>query len=43
MNCSGDTALEGWAAVNLAMLPILFLAALALFFLTKTANKNERI
>ncbi|HBY11623.1 MAG TPA: MFS transporter, partial [Rhodobacteraceae bacterium] len=41
MNCSGNSALEGWAAVNLAMLPLLFLAALALFFLTKTANRPK--
>ena len=41
MNCSGNSALEGWTAVNLAMLPLLFLAALALFFLTKTANRPK--
>ncbi len=43
MNYSGNSALEGWAAVNLAMLPLLCLAALALFFLTNKAIKNERI
>jgi len=43
MNCSGNSALEGWAAVNLAMLPLLCLAALALFFLTNKAIKNKKI
>ncbi len=33
MNCSGDTAQEGWMAVNMAMLPFLVLATGALIWL----------
>jgi MFS family permease len=33
MNCSGGTAVEGWAAVNLAMIPFLALAGAALIWL----------
>ncbi len=33
MNCSGGTPQEGWAAVNIAMLPALLLAAAALAWL----------
>ncbi|WP_458790708.1 MFS transporter [Yoonia sp. MH D7] len=33
MNCSGGTAIEGWTAVNLAMVPFLILAGGALIFL----------
>ncbi len=33
MNCSGGTAQEGWTAVNLAMVPFLFLAGGALIWL----------
>jgi MFS family permease len=33
MNCSGGTAEEGWAAVNFAMAPFLFLAGAALIWL----------
>ncbi|WP_333684480.1 MFS transporter [Pontibaca methylaminivorans] len=33
MNCSGGTPVEGWTAVNLAMLPALVLAASALIWL----------
>ncbi len=32
MNCSGGTAQEGWAAVNLAMAPLICLAAAALLW-----------
>ena len=37
MNCSGSTAVQGWSAVNYAMLPFLILAAVSLgwFALTK--------
>lgn len=35
MNCSGGTAVEGWDAVNLAMIPFLILAAGALIWLRK--------
>lgn len=34
MNCSGGDAVEGWSAVNLAMVPLLALAAGALIWLT---------
>jgi MFS family permease len=34
MNCSGGTAQEGWASVNLFMLPFLALAGAALIWLT---------
>ena len=33
MNCSGGTAAEGWAAVNMAMVPFLVLAGGALIWL----------
>ncbi len=35
MNCSGGSAVEGWTAVNLAMLPFLLLAAAALIWLVR--------
>lgn len=34
MNCSGGSAVEGWSAVNLAMIPFLALAAGALIWLS---------
>ncbi|MGB5862698.1 MAG: MFS transporter [Sulfitobacter sp.] len=33
MNCSGGTAVDGWAAVNYAMIPFLLLAGIALLWL----------
>lgn len=33
MNCSGGSAQEGWTAVNMAMVPLLFLAGAALLWL----------
>ena len=33
MNCSGGSAVEGWTAVNLAMIPLLTLAGGALLWL----------
>lgn len=33
MNCTGGTAQEGWNAVNMAMIPLLFLAGAALLWL----------
>lgn len=33
MNCSGGTAVEGWNAVNMAMIPLLVLAGAALLWL----------
>lgn len=38
MNCSGGTAVEGWTAVNLAMVPFLVLAGGALIWLTTRPN-----
>ncbi len=35
MNCSGGTAVEGWNAVNLAMIPFLLLAGFALLWLIR--------
>ena len=41
MNCSGSTAIEGWSAVNYAMLPFLALAICALsWFVLKHRNKT---
>ena len=39
MNCSGGTAIEGWAAVNIAMAPFLVLAGGALI-LVDVASKD---
>jgi hypothetical protein len=33
MNCSGGSAVEGWSAVNIAMVPFLTLAGSALIWL----------
>ena len=33
MNCSGGSAMEGWSAVNIAMVPFLILAGGALLWL----------
>lgn len=38
MNCSDGTAVEGWTAVNLAMVPFLVLAGGALIWLTTRPN-----
>jgi MFS family permease len=35
MNCSGGTAVEGWNAVNIAMVPFLVLAGGSLIWLTR--------
>ncbi len=39
MNCSGGTAVEGWTAVNLAMVPFLTLAGGALIWLVMRPQK----
>jgi len=39
MNCSGGTAAEGWAAVNLAMVPMLALAGGALIWLAVQSRR----
>ena len=42
MNCSGGPVVEGWTAVNLAMVPFLLLAGGALLWLaTKTRNATS--
>lgn len=41
MNCSGGTAVEGWNAVNMAMLPLLLLAAGALLWLVVRHPASE--
>ncbi|PCH73158.1 MAG: MFS transporter [Rhodobacteraceae bacterium] len=41
MNCSGGTAVEGWTAVNMAMLPLLVLAAGALLWLVVRHPASE--
>jgi hypothetical protein len=38
MNCSGGTPIEGWSAVNYAMIPFLLLAGGALFWLRYGRN-----
>ncbi|GLQ34020.1 MFS transporter [Amylibacter marinus] len=35
MNCSGGTPIEGWTAVNLAMIPFILIASGALFWLSR--------
>jgi len=40
MNCSGGTAVEGWNAVNLAMIPFLTLAGGALIWLSFKARRR---
>ncbi|MFY0691257.1 MAG: MFS transporter [Paracoccaceae bacterium] len=42
MNCSGGNAVEGWNAVNLAMVPFLTLAGGALIWLMLGARKARR-
>ncbi len=41
MNCSGGSPIEGWTAVNLAMLPFLALAGGALIWLTMRPQTND--
>jgi MFS family permease len=40
MNCSGGTAVEGWAAVNLAMVPFLVLAGGSLIWLVMRRDRT---
>lgn len=42
MNCSGGTPVDGWNAVNIAMIPFLLLAALALLWLFRK-NRTGRM
>ena len=41
MNCSGSTPVEGWTAVNLAMVPLLTLAGGSLIWLTMRPKSAE--
>lgn len=40
MNCSGGTAVNGWSAVNLAMIPFLMIAGAALVWLTSKQRQS---
>lgn len=40
MNCSGGTPIEGWSAVNYAMVPFLLLAGFALIWLTQHSKRT---
>ena len=42
MNCSGGDVVEGWNAVNIAMVPFLALAGGALFWLTRLNRATQR-
>lgn len=39
MNCSGGSVLSGWIAVNLAMIPLISIATIALIWLSRQKNK----
>lgn len=39
MNCSGGDVVQGWSAVNIAMIPFLLLAGFALIWLVKTQKR----
>jgi MFS family permease len=41
MNCSGGSPVEGWTAVNMAMVPLLFLAGAALLWLMLRPNAEH--
>ncbi len=41
MNCSGGSAIQGWTAVNMAMVPFLALAGTALIWLTFKLRENK--
>lgn len=43
MNCSGGSVVAGWSAVNIAMLPVLALAAGVLLWLSMTSRASKRI
>jgi MFS family permease len=40
MNCSGGSAVEGWTAVNVAMVPFLLLAGASLLWLTRISRQT---
>jgi MFS family permease len=40
MNCSGGSVLSGWISVNLAMIPLISIATIALIWLSKQKNKG---
>lgn len=39
MNCSGGSVLSGWISVNLAMIPLISIATIALIWLSRQKNK----
>jgi MFS family permease len=39
MNCSGGSVLSGWISVNLAMIPLILIATIALIWLSRQKNK----
>ena len=39
MNCSGGSVIYGWISVNLAMMPLITIAAIALLWLARHAGK----
>ncbi len=41
LNCSGGSAIQGWTAVNIAMVPFLALAGAALIWLTFKLRENK--
>jgi MFS family permease len=42
MNCSGGTPQQGWSTVNLSMVPLLLLAALALAWIIRNNRNNSQ-
>lgn len=42
MNCSGGTAIQGWTAVNMAMIPLLCLAGGALVWLVLQPKEEQQ-
>ena len=40
MNCSGGSVLSGWISVNLAMIPLILIAVIALGWLSRNSNKK---
>ncbi len=42
MNCTGGTAVHGWSTVNLAMVPFLLLAGVALLWLSRSRRQHAQ-
>ena len=43
MNCSGGSVIYGWISVNLAMIPLITIAAIALLWLSRHTSKFSAI